>query len=1033
MVFTNRSSTAQRRGLLAGAVLLALATSPSHAREPAQNLGYGLDTLVARSSARGEWADNALREGFTTTAADVYASRAITDAGTGRVLVDVTLDGRVALDEVAADLAARIPSFELTATDRGYRRTGILEGYVAVDEASDVAATRGVRAVFLALQPDLDAVQATREEGSAAADAGGPDVMPGETLHKIGTAFDQGVVQHRVDRVNQIYNPSAPVNYDGSGMTIAAMSDSYDKRTSAPHAPDDVTSLDLPGAAGNPVNTQPVEVLVDLPATGTDEGRAMVQILHKMAPRARLGFASGSLGEVAFAESIRQLANLPGHAGIPGFNADVIVDDISYGGEPFYGETIIGDAIDDVTAAGVAYFSSAGNNIGINAYESPLRWVANGIGNTGATNTALVGTNIDLSGVPANLYAGGFHNFNPAAGQQDVAQLVNYPALGSVSNSQGTEIQWDDPYDQRALVLDQPPIYSSGGTIGGATTSVTFDQNSTPALPTFTQGTPYVIAETATSGNFDGIVQIYDAGNNLIVSQDTGTDEVVQFYPPASGQYHITIVPYGTTTGDFTLTVNTAQGSAGVTTDVNLLVFDLTGAYLSTVSLTSNNLANNRPVELGKIGSPTGQTQMQFVIARSNTPSATQLPTRVRWAVRGNGGSGFGPAEYFTYNTVTTKGHATAKGCNGTAAYSPFRPNAPEYFTSPGPATILFDHEANRLAVPEIREVPRVAATDNANTTFFTSDTTNDLDTNPNFGGTSAAAPHAAAIAALVLQSRGGPRSITPAALRTILQTNAFPHDLDPMHAQGTAQTTDGGTVTLAIESDEESNQNTGGRDPNAFKLSYSGAGSIKTLVFNPQGTAATAGHVTGGNHGIRDSGAGLVTYFENDFPGLVFEPATINFALGTLVGLGAGDITAPMSGAPYTGFSNPAGAPSNGTSQFWTMTIGFADNAFGDGKSMNFTVGRGAQHSSTTGNGAAVGAGSTTANYLSDLFGGGVFVPRGSMVRDGMTFSGTTTSGGTFSGVIRNDIGAGYSKLDGYGFIDAMRATDGIFADGVD
>lgn len=1032
MASKNRSS-APNRALLAGAILLALATASLHARQPAQNLGYGLDKLVDRAAGRGERADDALREGFATAAADVYAERAITDEATGRVLVDITLDGRVALDAVKADLATRVASLDVTTVDRGYRRTGILEGYVAIADVDAVAATKGVRAVFLALKPDLDSVQVADDAQDVGSSGPGTQVMPGETLHKIGTAFDQGVVQHRIDRINQIYNPSAPVNYDGSGMTIAAMSDSYDKRSAAPHATDDVTSFDLPGAAGNPINTQPVQVLVDLPATGTDEGRAMVQILHKMAPRARLGFASGSLGEVAFAESIRQLANLPGHAGIAGFNADVIVDDISYGGEPFYGETIIGDAIDDVTAAGVAYFSSAGNNIGVNAYESELRWVANGIGNTSATNTALTGTNIDLTGVPANLYAGGFHNFNPAAGQQDVAQLVNYPALASVANSQGTEIQWDDPYDQRDLVLNQPPIFSSGGTIGGGTTSVTFDQNSTPALPTFTQGTPYVITETATSGNFDGIVQIYDAGNNLIVSQDTGTDEVVQFYPPTSGQYHITIVPYSTTAGDFTLTVNTAQGSAGVTTDVNLLVFDVNGAYLSTVSFTSNNLANNRPVELGKIGSPTGQTQMQFLIARSNTPVASQLPTRVRWAVRGNGGAGFGPAEYFSYNTVTTKGHATARGCNGTAAYSPFRPNVPEYFTSPGPATILFDHDANRLPTPEIREVPRVAATDNANTTFFVSDTTSDLDSNPNFGGTSAAAPHAAAVAALVLQSRGGPRSITPDALRTILQSNVFPHDLDPMRAQGSAQTTDGGTVTLAITSDEESNANTGGRDPNSFQLDYSGAGSIKTFTFNPQGTAATGGHVTGGNHGIQDSGAGLVTYFENDFPGLVFEPSTINFALGTLVGLTAGDITPPSSITPFTGFSNPAGAPSNGTSQFWTMTIAFADNAFSTGKSMHFTVGRGAQHSATTGNGAVIGNGTTTANYLSDLFGGGVFVPRGTVVRDGMTFSGTTTSGGTFSGVIRNNIGAGYSKLDGYGLIDAMTATDRIFTDGLD
>jgi len=1019
--------------MVAGAILIALASTASHARQAPKNLGYGLDTLVERSSSIQQSSATAQREGFGTTAAQVYAERAITDQATGRVLVDITLSGRVPLDVVKADLEARIDSLKVIAVDAHYRRTGIVEGYVALDRVADIAQSKGVRAVFLALKPDVDSAHPDAEPESAVGAQPAPQVMPGETLNKIGTAFDQGVVQHRIDRINQLYNPNAPVNYDGSGMTIAALSDSFDKRAAAPHAADDVASFDLPGASGNPINTQPVEVLVDLPGTGTDEGRAMVQILHKLAPRARVGFASGSLGEVAFAESIRQLANLPGHAGISGFNADVIVDDISYGGEPFYGETIIGGAIDEVAAAGVAYFSSAGNNIGINAYESELRWVANGSGDTAATNAALVGTNINLAGVPANLYAGGFHNFNPNAGQQDVAQLVNYPALSSVANSQGTEMQWDDPYDQRDLVLNNPPIYSSGGTIGGGTTSVTFDATSSPPLPPFTQGTPYVITETATSGTLDGIVQIYDAGGTLIVNQDTGTDEVVQFYPPASGQYRITVVPYGTTTGDFTLTVNTAQGTAGVTTDLNLLAFDVNGNYLSTVSLTSNNLANNRPVELGKIGSPTGQSQMQFVIARANVPSAAQLPTRVRWAVRGNGGSGFGPAEYFSYNTTTTKGHATARGCNGTAAYGPFRPNSPEYFSSPGPATILFDRDANRLPAPEVREVPRFAATDNANNSFFASDTTSDLDTNPNFSGTSAAAPHAAAIGALVLQSRGGPRSITPEQLRTILQQSAFPHDLDPMFAQGTAATSDGGSVTLSIRSDEESNQNTGGRDPNSFEISYDGAGSIKTLVFNPEGTAQTGGHVTGGNHGIQDSGAGLVTYFENDFPGLVFEPATVNFTLGTLDGLSAGDITPPSSTAPFAGFSNLAGSPSNGTSHFWTMTIGFADGAFSAGKKVRFTVGRGAQHSSATGNGTTIGAGTTTANYLSDLFGGGVFLPRGTVVRDGMTFSGTTTGGGTFSGVIRNNIGAGYSRLDGYGFIDAMSATDRIFANGFD
>jgi hypothetical protein len=1010
---------------LAAAALLSLFAFSLNAAEVPQNLGYGLDTLVASNIALKNPAQGQqLYNGYATEAAAYYASQAITDEATGRVMVDITLSGRVPLDTVKNAAQAKVGSLTITATNLDYRGAGILEGYVSIDDAAALSQLKGVRGVFLALKPDLN----SSATPGAAATGPAPDVLPGDHLRKLGTAFDQGVVQHRVDRINQFYNPTAPVNYDGTGISIGLMSDSFDTRTAAPHAATAVTNFDLPGSATNPVNTLPVVVLEDEPAPGTDEGRAMTEIAYKMAPRARLGFATGFLGEVQFGNDIRALAALPGFtypvAVQQGFKADVIADDISYGGEPFYGESIIGNAIDDVTAAGVSYFSSAGNNIGINAYESSLRIVPNGTGLTAAAgNTALAGTNINLAGVPANLYAGGFHNFNPASGQLDVAQLVNMPTA-----AQSTEMQWDDPYDQRDLVLNQPPIFSSGGNISGAVTTVTFDQNSVPSLPQFNKGTPYVIQETATSGNFDGIVSIFDSSNNLIVSQDTGTDETVNFYPPATDQYHIVITAFGGTTGNFTLVINTAAGSAGVTTDLNLLVFRAdTGAYISTRSLTTNNLANNRPVELGSVASPAGQTQIQFLISRANNPVAPQLPTRVRWSVRGNGAAGIGPAEYFTYNAVTTKGHATARGCNGTAAYSVFRPNIPESFTSPGPATILFDKDANRLTTPDVRQQPRVAAADAANNSFFSGDSTSDLDANPNFSGTSAAAPHAAALAALVLQARGGPGSVAPAQMTSLLQNNAFPHDLDPSSASATALTTDGGAVVLTIDSDNDSNTSTGQNDPSSLKLSYLGPGSLASITFNPAGTAGTAGHVTGGNNGVQDdvaSSPATIAYFENNFPGLIFLPTSKAFTLGTLSGLTAADIVAPQSVAPFAGFSNLAPAPANGTSMFWTMSVGFPNSNFTDGKIVRFTVGRGAAHSATTGNGTVIGPGTVTLNPIADLFGGGVFLPSGTVVTDGMAFSGTTTGGGTFSGTIKNAIGAGYSPVDGYGFINAEAAV---------
>ena len=74
-----------------------------------------------------------------------------------------------------------------------------------------------------------------------------------------------------------------------------------------------------------------------------------------------------------------------------------------------------------------------------------------------------------------------------------------------------------------------------------------------------------------------------------------------------------------------------------------------------------------------------------------------------------------------------------------------------------------------------MRLQPGVAAADNANTSFFGGDDVGDLDTKPNFSGTSAAAPHAAAIAALVLEAHGGPGSVTPAQMMDVLHDEQLP------------------------------------------------------------------------------------------------------------------------------------------------------------------------------------------------------------------------------------------------------------------
>jgi hypothetical protein len=80
---------------------------------------------------------------------------------------------------------------------------------------------------------------------------------------------------------------------------------------------------------------------------GSDEGRAMLQIIHDIAPEANLAFRTGFINSVDFAQGIMELKDA---------GCNIIVDDITYITEPFFRDGIVAQAVNTVVAEGLHIF-----------------------------------------------------------------------------------------------------------------------------------------------------------------------------------------------------------------------------------------------------------------------------------------------------------------------------------------------------------------------------------------------------------------------------------------------------------------------------------------------------------------------------------------------------------------------------------------------------------------------------------------------------------------------------------------------------
>ncbi|MGC2030380.1 MAG: hypothetical protein WA642_10190, partial [Steroidobacteraceae bacterium] len=303
----------------------------------------------------------------------------------------------------------------------------------------------------------------------------------------------------------------------GAGVTVGVLSDSYD--CYAEYAADGVSASGAAGYANNGFTaTAATDISTgDLPAAvgvleearagnggcmnyGAptqlpfgDEGRAMLQIVHDVAPGASLAFYTAENSEADFANGIVKLAE-PVSGG--GAGAKVIADDVGYFDEPFFQDGIVAQAIDTVEANGVAYFSAAGND-GTLAYDNLTPSFATL--SSSAPNSGEYLLNFDATGVTTSTslpvtiaglipgefvaivvewdqpYVTGAPNSGGAASQIDVCitggasgpdQIIDYD--GNAATCSGPNKIGTDPY--QVMIVGNPA--NAGGNTAAETINV---------------------------------------------------------------------------------------------------------------------------------------------------------------------------------------------------------------------------------------------------------------------------------------------------------------------------------------------------------------------------------------------------------------------------------------------------------------------------------------------------------------------------------------------------------------------------------
>jgi len=158
---------------------------------------------------------------------------------------------------------------------------------------------------------------------------------PSYSVQRTGSVTSEGDTVMRANLVR------TDLGITGQGVRLGVISDSLrDLATS-------VNSGDLPAnliiVNGQDGGSDPF---------ATDEGRAMAEIIHDLAPGARLLFRTGAPTSLDFIAAVQELTAAGAH---------VIVDDLGFFNEPFFEDGPVAQAVRQAINQGVVYVTATGN------------------------------------------------------------------------------------------------------------------------------------------------------------------------------------------------------------------------------------------------------------------------------------------------------------------------------------------------------------------------------------------------------------------------------------------------------------------------------------------------------------------------------------------------------------------------------------------------------------------------------------------------------------------------------------------------